>query len=128
MGKKHFCFFRTAETGNRTPNPVKGSGANHYPRAPAPNHHVGPSLLHAAQAIFEKPEPDSESQEWLRTDDGVVEPVWSIGLILPSSLIKLLDICDTENDNDENDCTDAEPNLEDDVEINYDDMLTENDY
>ena len=37
MGKKHFCFFETAETGNRTPNSgVKGSGANHYPRAPAP--------------------------------------------------------------------------------------------
>ena len=34
MGKKHFCFFQTAETGNRTPNPVKGSGANNYPRAP----------------------------------------------------------------------------------------------
>ena len=36
MGKKHFCFFQTAETGNRTPNSgVKGSGANHNPRAPA---------------------------------------------------------------------------------------------
>ena len=36
MGKKHFCFFQTAETGNRTPNSgVKGSGANHYPKAPA---------------------------------------------------------------------------------------------
>ena len=36
MGKKHFCFFQTAEPGNRTPNSgVKGSGANHYPRAPA---------------------------------------------------------------------------------------------
>ena len=36
MGKKHICFFQTAETGNRTPNSgVKGSGANHYPRAPA---------------------------------------------------------------------------------------------
>ena len=36
VGKKHFCFFQTAETGNRTPNSgVKGSGANHYPRAPA---------------------------------------------------------------------------------------------
>ena len=31
-----FCFFQTAGTGNRTPNSgVKGSGANHYPRAPA---------------------------------------------------------------------------------------------
>ena len=38
MGKKHFCFFQTAESGNRTPNSgVKGSGANHYPRAPAPS-------------------------------------------------------------------------------------------
>ena len=30
------CFFQTAEPGNRTPDSgVKGSGANHYPRAPA---------------------------------------------------------------------------------------------
>ena len=37
LRKKHFCFFQTAGTGNRTPNSsVKGSGANHYPRAPAP--------------------------------------------------------------------------------------------
>ena len=36
MGKKQFCFFQTAETGNRTPDSgVKGSCANHYPRAPA---------------------------------------------------------------------------------------------
>ena len=36
MGKKQFCFFQTAETGNRTPDSgVKGSGADHYPRAPA---------------------------------------------------------------------------------------------
>ena len=35
-GRNIFCFFQTAETGNRTPNSgVKGSGANHYPRAPA---------------------------------------------------------------------------------------------
>ena len=33
MGKKHFYFLQTAETGKRTPNSgVKGSGANHYPR------------------------------------------------------------------------------------------------
>ena len=37
-GRNIFCFFQTAETGNRTPNSgVKGSGANHYPRAPAKN-------------------------------------------------------------------------------------------
>ena len=36
VGKKYFCFFQTAETGNWTSNSgVKGSGANHYPKAPA---------------------------------------------------------------------------------------------
>ena len=35
-GRNIFCFFQTAETGNRTPSSgVKGGGANHYPRAPA---------------------------------------------------------------------------------------------
>ena len=35
MEKKHSCFFQIAETGERTPNSsVKGSSANHYPRAP----------------------------------------------------------------------------------------------
>ena len=34
-GRNIFCFFQTGETGNRTPNSgVKGSGVNHYPRAP----------------------------------------------------------------------------------------------
>ena len=54
-GKKQFCFFRTAETGNRTPNSgVKGSGANHYPRAPdlgitkVGNVDSGAILLHLA--------------------------------------------------------------------------------
>ena len=37
-GRNIFCFFQTAESGNRAPNSsVKGSSANHYPRAPAPN-------------------------------------------------------------------------------------------
>ena len=35
-GRNNFVLFQTAETGNRTPDSgVKGSGANHYPRAPA---------------------------------------------------------------------------------------------
>ena len=33
MGKKHFCFFQTAETGKRAPN--SSSGANYYTRGPA---------------------------------------------------------------------------------------------
>ena len=42
MGKKHFGFFQTAETGKGTPNSgVKGSGASHYTRDPAPRGEVG---------------------------------------------------------------------------------------
>ena len=40
-GRNIFCFFQSAETGNRTPNSgMKGSGANHYPRSPALVHDV----------------------------------------------------------------------------------------
>ena len=36
-GRNIFCFLQTAGTGNRTPDSgVKGSGGDHYPRAPAP--------------------------------------------------------------------------------------------
>ena len=36
MEKKHFCLSQTAEAGKRAPkSSVKGSGANHYLRAPA---------------------------------------------------------------------------------------------
>ena len=35
-GRNIFCFFQTVKTASRAPNSgVKGSGANHYPRAPA---------------------------------------------------------------------------------------------
>ena len=43
-----FCFFQTAKTGNRTPSSgVKGSGVNHYSRAPA--HVVGGDLIMNAE-------------------------------------------------------------------------------
>ena len=46
MENKHFGFFQTAETGNRTPNSsVKGSGASHYPRAPVHQRGEIPTLM-----------------------------------------------------------------------------------
>ena len=50
-----FCFFQTAETGNRTPNSgVKGSGANHYPRAHTQlfNNDVNKWVLFYAKYIY----------------------------------------------------------------------------
>ena len=35
-GKEQFCFFQTADTGERAPiSSVESSGANHYPKTPA---------------------------------------------------------------------------------------------
>ena len=81
MGKKHFCFFQTAETGNRTPNSgVKGSGANHYPRAPAGS--------------------VDESHGW-EVEDTHIEPVWSEGPILPSRLVDILSGGQDNSDDDD---------------------------
>ena len=52
-GRNNFCFFQTAETGNRTPDSgVKGSGANHYPRAPALLHIL--HILHILHCSYLK--------------------------------------------------------------------------
>ena len=51
-GKNIFCFFQTAETGNRTPNSgVKGSGANHYPRAPG---RILDVTMHSLQVLIRR--------------------------------------------------------------------------
>ena len=73
MGKKRFCFFQTAETGNRAPNSsVKGSGANHYHRAPV-------LWLH-----------NSNVMEWFRLH-GHESPCWSeTALRSQKSLMTLL--------------------------------------
>ena len=41
-GRKFFCFFQTAETGNRTPD--SGVKMQHYPRAPPPSADVTASF------------------------------------------------------------------------------------
>ena len=53
-GRNTFCFFQTAETGNRTPNSgVKGSGANHYPRAPAQQSHLRNAVTSQRSSFLE---------------------------------------------------------------------------
>ncbi|KAK2164990.1 hypothetical protein NP493_1387g00009 [Ridgeia piscesae] len=38
---------------------------------------------------------------WIRTEDGVLEPVWSCGAALPNSLIDLLDTGDRDKEEEE---------------------------
>ena len=53
------------------------------------NHRVA-LYKRADKAIVDKPNPYDQNQGWARTDEGVLEPVWSCGPILPSSLVDLL--------------------------------------
>ena len=55
----------------------------------------------AADNIVESPKPYDDGQGWMRTEAGVLEPVWSCNPILPVSLIDLLDSIDTEEENKE---------------------------
>ena len=77
--------------------PCQNSLIPHVQRA---NHHAA-CYRHAAEPNFERPKPYVEGQGWLKTEAGVLEPVWSIGPILPPSLVDLLETVDTENDEDQ---------------------------
>ncbi|KAK2189067.1 hypothetical protein NP493_115g02000 [Ridgeia piscesae] len=66
------------------------------------NHHI-PLYKRAEEAILEKPKPYDDEQGWIRTEDGVLEPVWSCGPVLPNSLVDLLDTGDREEEEEEED-------------------------
>ncbi|KAK2181867.1 hypothetical protein NP493_378g02042 [Ridgeia piscesae] len=63
-------------------------------------HHVALYKL-ADEAILAKLKPYDDGQGWIRTDDGVLEPVWSCGAALPNSLINLLYTGDREEKKEE---------------------------
>ena len=86
------------------------------------NHRVA-CYKRAAEPIFERPKPYDEGQGWLKTEEGVLEPVWSVGPVLPPSLLDLLDTSDMENNQEQQECEDAEPIPEEAIEIDYDDLL-----
>ena len=50
----------------------------------------------ANEAILEKPNPYDGGQGWVNTHEGVLEPMWSFGPIMPTSLVDLLATCDRE--------------------------------
>lgn len=64
------------------------------------NHRVA-LYKRAHQGIIEKPKPYEDGQGWIKTDDGVLEPVWSCGPVLPTALVDLLDTAADEEDDEE---------------------------
>ena len=67
------------------------------PHAQRVNHRVA-LYKRPDEPILEKLRPCDEVQGWLRTDDGVLEPVWPCGPVLQNSLVDLLDTGDREEE------------------------------
>jgi len=55
----------------------------------------------ADQAILQTPKPYDDGQGWRRTTEGVLEPVWSCGPVLPTSLVDILHTVDCEEEEGE---------------------------
>ena len=64
----------------------------------------------ANQPRFHRPSPYGVNQGWTKTEEGIVEPLWSLTPVLPPSLIDLLEPgvveCDTDDENDDIDVED----------------------
>jgi len=58
----------------------------------------------AQQQIIEKPKPDDPNQGWTKEENGVLQPIWSNGPILPLSLIDLLSSDWEVDDEDDEEC------------------------
>ncbi|XP_063047331.1 uncharacterized protein LOC134441069 [Engraulis encrasicolus] len=54
------------------------------------NHRVA-CYKRAYDAIIEKPKPYDDQQGWQKTEDGVLQPVWSLGPVLPPSMADVLE-------------------------------------
>ena len=66
--------------------------------------------------IFQRPKSYENDQGWLKTSDGVIEPVWSLGPVLPTTLVDILD---------DDDCDPINQRL---FEATEDDMEVEDDF
>lgn len=73
----------------------------------------------ADKTIFWCPKPYDPGQGWEKTEEGILEPVWSCGPILPPSLIDLLQNTAEEVDEDEEE--------EEEQDLDYDELLNDDD-
>ena len=67
----------------------------------------------ADEPILENPKPYDEGQGWMKTDEGVLKPVWSCGPILPTSLVDPHDTGEHEQEEQEKEEGEDEFNFED---------------
>ena len=68
-------------------SPCRDSLIPHISRV---NYHLA-NYKQAHKAIFLRPNPYDHWQGWEKTEEGVLQPVWSCGPVLPTSLIDLLE-------------------------------------
>ena len=59
------------------------------------NHRVA-SYRHARVPVVERPKPFENNQGWIKNDDEIIEPMWSRGPILPTSLDDILETHEVE--------------------------------
>ena len=72
----------------------------------------------ADKPIFWCPKPCDPAQGWEKNDEGILEPLWSCGPILPPSLIDLVEKTTEEVEEVED---------EEDQEIDYDELFSDDD-
>ena len=75
----------------------------------------------AMHAKFECPKPYDDDQGWIKTEEGQIEPMWSIGPILPPSLLDILEATNNSEDEDN-----AQSDFEEDLDTD-DDYSSEED-
>ena len=63
--------------------------------------HQAATNKRASVPILEKPKHSNENWEWTIHENGIPEPVWTTRLIMPQSLINLLDATNDEESYDE---------------------------
>ena len=82
------------------------------------NHRLA-SYKRADTAIFWCPKPYAPGQGWVKTDEGILEPLWSCGPILPPPLIDLIEKTAEE--------ADEEDEQEEEEDIDYEDLFEDSD-
>ena len=66
------------------------------------NHRVA-TYKRANQAVYPMPKPWDDKQGWIKNDDGILEPLWSLRPVLPLSLVDILENTVEELDNESSD-------------------------